>query len=86
MGIGRVQARGQITVPRDIRRAAQIEPGDAVTFRVAGPGKLEVTVLPRMRLAEALERYRITDPVDDDAIADDWKEAAATAVLGQDDV
>lgn len=82
MTLGKVLARGQVTLPRDIRRDADIEPGDTVTFRVTAPGKVEVSVLPRLRLAEALERYRIEAPVVDAADRLQWQVTAAEEVLG----
>lgn len=85
MGIGRVQPRGQITIPRDVRRAAHIQPGDTVSIRVLEPGKLEINVLPRLKLAEALERYRIDGPVDIAADRLRWQETAAADVLGRGD-
>jgi bifunctional DNA-binding transcriptional regulator/antitoxin component of YhaV-PrlF toxin-antitoxin module len=83
--IAKVQARGQIMLPRENRRAAHIEPGDTVSMRVLEPGKVEINVLPRLKLAGALERYQIDGPVD---IATDrllWQETAAEAVLGHAD-
>lgn len=74
MGIGRIQPRGQITLPRDVRRAAHIEPGDTVSIRVLEPGKVEIRVLPRLKLAEALERYRIDGPVDFAADRLQWQD------------
>lgn len=83
MGIANVQARGQITLPREIRRAAHIEPGDLVSIRVDEPGKVEINVLPRLKLAEALERYQIDAPVDIAADRLLWQETAAADVLGR---
>jgi len=77
VAVGKVLARGQVTVPREIREALGIHPGDALSFRVTGTGKLEVSLLPRLRLEDALRRYRITGAVDD---ADDraaWQATAA---------
>ncbi len=82
MALGKVLARGQVTLPRDVRRAAQIQPGDAVTFRVTAPGTVEVVALPRLRLAEALERYPIEGPIDDLAERVSWHARAAEDVLG----
>jgi AbrB family looped-hinge helix DNA binding protein len=75
MGIGKVQPRGQITLPHEIRRAANIVPGDTVSIRVLAQGKVEINVLPRMELAEALDRYRIDGPVDIAADRLLWQEA-----------
>lgn len=82
MALGKVLARGQVTLPRQVRRAAGIAPGDRLVFRVTAPGQVEVRVLPRLCLAEALERYRITVPVDQEADRARWQDRAAEDVLG----
>src|SRR5438309_6018931 len=63
VAIGKVLGRGQVTLPREIRRAASVRPGDTVVFRVTGPGTIELKTLPRLSLDEALERYHIEGPV-----------------------
>jgi AbrB family looped-hinge helix DNA binding protein len=83
--LGKVLARGQVTLPRAIRRAAGLQPGDQVIFRATGPGKVELTVLPRLTLEEALERYRIEGPIDDAADREEWQDVAARDVLGSQD-
>ena len=83
--LGKILARGQVTLPRAIRRAAGLKPGEAVMFRATAPGKVEITVLPRLRLAEALERYRIEGPIDDAADRAEWQAIAASDVLGAED-
>jgi AbrB family looped-hinge helix DNA binding protein len=86
MAIGRVQSRGQITLPRDVRRAAHIEPGDTVTIQAVGPGTVQVRVLSRLTLRDLIERYPIEGPV---AVAADrarWEAEAAREVLGHDGV
>lgn len=65
MVLGKVLARGQVTLPRSIRLSAGVRPGDLVTFAVIEPGTVQIRLLPRLRLAEALERYRIEGPVDE---------------------
>jgi AbrB family looped-hinge helix DNA binding protein len=80
--LGKVLPRGQVTLPRAIRQAAGLKPGDHVMFRATGPGKVEMTVLPRLTLAEALERYRIERPIDDGVDRDHWQAVAASEVLG----
>ena len=64
MALAKVQARGQVTLPRAIRREAGIRPGDTVFVTATGPNTVELRVLPRMTLAEALERYQIEEPID----------------------
>ncbi|CAA9555196.1 MAG: hypothetical protein AVDCRST_MAG73-3224 [uncultured Thermomicrobiales bacterium] len=60
----KVQARGQITLTSELRREVGIDPGDTVLLRATKPHIIELTVLPRLTLAEALKRYRIDGPVD----------------------
>lgn len=77
MAIGRVLSRGQVIVPQSVRRAARFQPGDLVSFRVSGPGTVEVALLPRLTLREALECYRIDGAVD---AAHDWIAWGAAAI------
>jgi bifunctional DNA-binding transcriptional regulator/antitoxin component of YhaV-PrlF toxin-antitoxin module len=44
--LGHVQARGQVTVPQEIREACGIEPGSDLYFRQTGPDTFECHVLP----------------------------------------
>ena len=82
MAMGKVLARGQVTLPREIRHAANIKPGDRVTFRVTQEGTVEMRVLPRLTLAEALERYRIEEPIDWQEFERGWQDEAAKDILG----
>lgn len=84
MALGKVLSRGQVTLPREIRRAAGVEPGDVVSFEVTDQGTVEIRVLPRLRLSEALARYRIEGAVGDPDRAD-WQVAAAEEVVGDRD-
>ncbi len=83
MALGKVLARGQVTLPREIRRAARIKPGDVVSFRVAGPGHVEIALLPRLRLSDLLDRYHVEGPVDEAVERPRWQETAAEDVLGE---
>ena len=47
--LGKMQARGQVTIPRAIRKAAGVNPGDTVTLAATGAGKVELTVLDTKR-------------------------------------
>lgn len=82
MALGKVMARGQVTLPKDVRRAADIKPGDRVSFHVVEPGRVEIKVLPRLHLAEALARYRIDQPVKE-ADPSAWQELAARDAMGE---
>jgi len=85
MATGRVLSRGQVQVPQGVRRAAGFEPGDLLSFRVAGPGVVEIVRLPRLTLEETFDRYRIAEPVDGDRDWPAWEAAAAEEVMGADD-
>ena len=82
MALARVLARGQITLPKEIRRAAGIQPGDLVTLAVTEPGRIELRVLPRLTLAEMLDKYHIDEPIDWERFTEDWQEIAARDVFG----
>ena len=82
MPLQTVQARGQVSLTREVRRAAGIRPGDVAATRVTGPGTVEITALPRLRLADRLERYRIEGPVDEPADRARWQDEAARGGLG----
>ena len=82
MQIGKILARGQITLPRNVRRAAGLEPGDVVAFEVTSPGHVELRALPRLRLAETFRRYRIDVAINDSVDREQWQDGAAADVLG----
>jgi AbrB family looped-hinge helix DNA binding protein len=83
VALTRVLARGQITIPREIRKKAGIKPGDLVVLDVVEPGKVELHTLPRMTLAEMLERYHIDEPIDWEHFTEDWQEIAARDAMGE---
>lgn len=59
MGAGKVLARGQVTIPAAVRRAAGIRPGDTILFRLTGQGCGEFVVVPTHADLDALwSRYR----------------------------
>ena len=83
--LSKVQARGQVTLPRSIRQATGVKAGDVVLFQPVGPGTVQLKVLPRLTLAEALGRYQVKGPVDDARDREGWQDAAARDVLGSSD-
>ncbi len=84
MAVSRVLTRGQVTLPSAIRRSAGIKPGDLVIFTVKEPGKVELEVVPRMTLAEMLEKYHIDEPIDEwYKVAEEWQDIAARDVFGR---
>lgn len=46
MTIARVQTRGQVTIPQEIRDACGIEPGAQLVFLTTGAGGFECHVIP----------------------------------------
>jgi AbrB family looped-hinge helix DNA binding protein len=83
MQLAKILARGQVTVPRAIRQAVGLRPGDVVAFDVTADGRVEIRPLPRLTLAEALERYRVDDPAAYARDPDAWKDDAARDVIGR---
>lgn len=57
MGVTKLQARGQVTIPARIRRAFGWRPGDAITFTARPDGVLELRVLKTHSISELVEKY-----------------------------
>lgn len=57
MLVGRVQERGQVTVPRAIREACRIEPGTQLVFALTGPDRFECHVVPNESISDVLKYY-----------------------------
>jgi AbrB family looped-hinge helix DNA binding protein len=83
VSVGRVQQRGQITLPRAIREALGVQPGNLVMFRATAPHTVEMRVLPTLTLAEMFERYRIEGPIDEASDREQWQAEAAKDVFGE---
>lgn len=77
LGSSRVQARGQITLPKSVRNAAGVRQGDLVLFRVVGPARIEIQTIPVRPLSYFLERFRSDDPYDEDRTRAEWQADAA---------
>ena len=56
IGTGRVQSRGQITLPKSVRNEANIHAGDYVLFKVLGPSRIEIETIP----VKPLQAYKST--------------------------
>jgi antitoxin PrlF len=71
----KITAKGQVTIPVEIRRKLGLNPGDRVTFRDSDDGiVIEPTRKAVHRLAGMLREYAENRPP---ATIDDLKEAAA---------
>lgn len=82
MPVAKILARGQVTLPREVRRKAGIKAGDILNIEVLGPGRLQFSALPAMSPRELRERYPIEGPIDEPADRAGWQSAAARHVLG----
>jgi len=86
MALSRVLGRGQVTLPREVRQGARINPGDILNMEVIGPGQLRLTVLPNRSPRELRARYPIDTPIDEQRDRAAWQAEAAAEVLGAKDV
>ena len=77
--VARLQSRGQVTVPQEIRDACELLPGDDLLFVKTGLRTFECRALPRRRsLAEVLAQYQSDDePPDLAQLREDFGEELA---------
>lgn len=59
MTLARVQPRGQVTIPRDIRQACGVEPGTDLLFTQTGPDSFQCQKVPRQSIVEIIERLSV---------------------------
>lgn len=60
----RVTIKGQVTIPKDVRTVAGIEPGDEMEFVVDDKGRIALRHADRQkRLKLAIERIRRDPPI-----------------------
>ena len=82
VALSKLLPRGQVTLPKAIRRQAGLRPGDVLTIRVTGEGAVEIKALPRLTVAELVERYPIEGPINEPADRELWEAEAAKEVFG----
>ncbi|MGH2391270.1 MAG: AbrB/MazE/SpoVT family DNA-binding domain-containing protein [Chloroflexota bacterium] len=77
MSVAKVQARGQVTVPQEVRDLCGIEPGTELLFVPTGPHVFECRVLPPQRsLMDLVEQFTVRDVTPDlDKLRHDMGEA-----------
>ena len=75
MAIVRLQRRGMMTVPRDIRQQLHLEEGQPLIVRAIDARRLLIEVIPALSPDDLFAQYPITTPVDDD-----WHEHMADAM------
>ena len=82
MALAKVLARGQITIPRDVREKVHLGPGDLVRIEPIGSNRFVVEVIPTLTLAEILMRFHSDEPVDMVRLREEGeKEAAREAIV-----
>lgn len=81
MPLAKVQARGQVTLPRSIRKDMGCKPGDTLMFESTGDGAVEVRVLPRLSATELFQRYPIMEEIDEARVREEWQDIAARDVI-----
>jgi antitoxin PrlF len=52
MALARVSAKGQVTIPAEVREALEIGEGDDLLFEVVEAGEARIRVLKRRRLTD----------------------------------
>jgi len=83
MALAKVLARGQITIPREVRERVHLAPGDLVRIEAVGAGKFLVEVVPTLTLDEIFERYHSNEPVDLARLRAEGEAAAAAEVIAK---
>lgn len=81
--LAKVQARGQVTLPSEIRRRAGLKPGDTVVVRLTKQGVVELSPLPSLTVDELFALYPIQGPIDEPADREAWQAKAAAEIFGQ---
>ncbi len=83
MALAQVLARGQITIPREVREQIHLAPGDLVRIEAVGAGKLLVEIVPTLTLEEILKRYHCDEPVDLARLRAEGEVVAAAEVIAK---
>jgi antitoxin PrlF len=62
MALARVSAKGQVTIPAEVREALESGEGDDLLFEVVEAGEARIRVLKRRRLADLYGALPATRP------------------------
>ena len=80
--LARVQARGQVTLPREVRKWLAIKPKDLLAFELNPDGHVRLSVVPFISATELFARYPGDgQAVDMAALRREAEEAAAEAFM-----
>lgn len=87
MSMAKVQARGQVTVPQEVRDLCGIEPGTELLFLPLGPHAFECRVLPPQRsLMDVVEQFTVGGTAPDlEKLREDMAETIARTRLAEAD-
>ncbi|MBX3070531.1 MAG: AbrB/MazE/SpoVT family DNA-binding domain-containing protein [Thermomicrobiales bacterium] len=75
--IATLQSRGQLTIPKDVREAVHVRPGDTLFCYVDGPSTIRLEVRPRLTWREILDQYSSDESLDVERIRREAQEGAA---------
>jgi AbrB family looped-hinge helix DNA binding protein len=64
----KIQSRGQITLPAEIRKRVGMEPGDTVAISIYGPNEIRIRSIKPMSIEEAKAKY----PLDESTVGVDF--------------
>ncbi len=78
--ITRVQSRGQVTLPKQMREESQIAPGDLVRITLTDEGALKIAPAGIKPLEYYWEKFAIDGPVDIEAAIREAEEEEAQRV------
>lgn len=67
MKVSRLSTKGQITIPKEIRKAIGVEPGDAIAYEV----EKGVVILKRVEPFDAAFHAALSDTLDEWATPED---------------
>ncbi|MCL5972400.1 MAG: AbrB/MazE/SpoVT family DNA-binding domain-containing protein [Firmicutes bacterium] len=65
MAIIRLQRRGMLTIPREIRRNLQLHEGQPMVVRVQDDRHMVIEILPALSPDDLFTRYPIHESIDD---------------------
>lgn len=67
MELVRLQRRGMVTIPSDIRHQLDMHEGQELAIRIVDKHHLSLEVMPSLTADELFARFPITEPIDDAA-------------------
>ena len=79
MAIVRLQRRGMLTIPRDIRLQLHLEQGQPLMVRILDARHLLIEAIPTLSPDDLFAQYPITM-----AVEDDWHDAMADTMATDD--